>query len=91
MHTPGLVRLLTVFVEERQSGLFVATSRDEPDFYLSATTRDRLYALMPAALEDMFEPRGEPSVVLPADDHAEGVPYARIPKQLLSDRVQELC
>ena len=52
-------KLMNISIKEGESGIFFATSEDDPTFFVSAASADELWAAIPYALEDLFHARQE--------------------------------
>ena len=62
------VKLMTIVISESSSGMFFATSEDEPGFFVSEFSVQALYDLIPVVISQMFEGRtGIKMSVFPTD------------------------
>ncbi len=77
--------LMTIKIREGKTGVFFATSEDEPTFFVSAVNAADLYSAIPLALEDMFRARHLDVAAIPTSkgDFAHR-PWAIVPRELLA-------
>ena len=82
-------RLITINIKNDETGLFTATSGDEPDFFLCLAGLDRLLDAVPLALEDFYRSKNEYVAAIPASS-GDGVssPWAIVPKRLLQQAAE---
>lgn len=65
-------RLMTISIRHGESGMFFATSEDEPTFFLAQRSRKDLLAILPWALENTMRSLYSRDVTaLPPEDGAE--------------------
>lgn len=78
-------KLMTIAIRESDSGMFFATSEDEPTFFVTAMNVNALYELIPLAIEDMFRDRNGIKIsAFPTDRGDFGhKPWAIVPEELL--------
>lgn len=50
-------KLMNIRIKAGATGVFFATSEDDPTFFLTATSAAQLWAAIPHALEDLFRAR----------------------------------
>jgi hypothetical protein len=91
---PGLVRtarLIDISIAEGETGVFFATSADEPTFYVSATSLDNLVAALPWAIEHMIRSRDHFEVAaIPTDKgNITRKAWALVPKELIALREEQ--
>ena len=79
-------KLMTITTRETASGMFFATSEDEPTFFVSTTNRASLREAVRCALESLFSSRDHKIVAaLPTDkEYGENQPWAIVPKEALA-------
>ena len=75
---------MMITIKEGDSGLFFATSEDEPSFFVSATGADDIWVAIPCALEDMFRDRDDLEIVAFPTNKGDFAhkPWAIVPKKL---------
>jgi hypothetical protein len=81
----AVAKLMNISTRESASGMFFATSEDEPTFFVSTTSRDSLEEAVRCALEKLYDERDHQHVAaLPTNRGTqESRPWAIIPKQAL--------
>ena len=81
----AVVELMNISTRETESGMFFATSEDEPTFFVSTTSRETLEEAVRCALEKLFIERDNQDVAaLPTNRGTmESRPWAIIPKQAI--------
>lgn len=79
-------KLMTIAIREVESGMFFATSEDEPSFFVTATNVRDLYELIPLAIQDMFRDRNGLEIsAFPTDRGEVGhKPWAIVPMELFA-------
>jgi hypothetical protein len=84
-----VAKLMTISTRRSATGMFFATSEDEPTFFVSTTSMEALNDAVRVALEELFSSRNHEIVAaIPTDKgDAEKKPWAIIPKEALEDRV----
>lgn len=87
-------RVIRLEVRQTASGSWVATSEDEPSFYISEANEESLLQAIPCVVEWLYRDREHLDVVVfvargePDTDE----PYAAIvPKELVAQRALEGC
>ncbi len=79
-------QLMTITIKEGTSGLYFATSENEPTFFVSATSAVDLREAVTLALEGMFRSRQLDMVAFPTDGDAPGShPWAIVPRELVAE------
>lgn len=81
----AVAKLMNISTRQSASGMYFATSEDEPTFFVSTTSRDTLEEAVRCALEKLYIERDHQDVAaLPTDRGTlESRPWAIIPKQVL--------
>ncbi len=81
-----ITKLMTIKTKESDSGMFFATSEDEPTFFVSAVSADQLWLAIPAALEDLFQ---EMAAFPTNKGTFASRPWALVPKELMRAKALE--
>ncbi len=79
--------LMTITTRQSASGMFFATSEDEPTFFVSTTSAESLVEAVRCALEDLYKGRHKSVAAVPLDKGDAGrKPWAIVPKTILEER-----
>jgi len=81
----AVAKLMNISTRQSASGMFFATSEDEPTFFVSTTSRETLEEAVRCALEKLYIERDNRDVAaLPTDGGTlESRPWAIIPKEAI--------
>ena len=81
--------LITINITNDETGLFTATSRDEPGFFLCLAGLDRLLDAVPLALENFYRSKNENIAAIPAGSgDVAASAWAIVPKRLLQQAAE---
>jgi hypothetical protein len=77
--------LMTITIRKSESGLFFATSEDEPTLFVSAVSAEDLLEATAVAIEKIFQMRNVNVSAIPAErGMSEKQPWAIVPRELIA-------
>lgn len=81
----AVAKLMNISTRKSTSGMYFATSENEPTFFVATTSSESLEEAVRCAIEKLFDERDHQHVAaLPTDSGTpESRPWAIIPKQVL--------